>query len=79
MKSEGIMGKRLLIFGIALALGVVSALALSSRAFAVWPFGDKKVNCCTKKMLRKAQCAEMSKEECEKAGGQVVKKCEDCK
>ena len=38
------MRKRILILGIALSFIVVSALALSSLAFAVWPFGDKKVS-----------------------------------
>jgi len=73
------MKKRMFVLGVALSFAVLSALALSSLSFAVWPFGDKKVSCCVKKLIRKNQCSEMTKEECDKAGGTVVKKCDDCK
>jgi hypothetical protein len=72
------MRKSTLVIGIGLSLAVVCALALWFLDFSVWPFGDKKVNCCTNKMLRNAQCTAMSSEECEKALGQEVEKCEDC-
>jgi hypothetical protein len=60
---------------LALLVAMAACVIFALPAFAVDTKNtDKKINCCVK-----GDCREMTKADCKKEKGKVVKSCKDCK